>query len=167
MFSGWKALRGDDGGSLVEVALLGALLFPVLLLGTIEVGSLVYASMEIADAAHAGVAFAEQYYMTNSSALPTLANVQTATKNSEPDITSGLLTNPGSTPTVTWTCGCPTGQGATPTTALCSALPTCTSPYLPVVQVTNTASVVPLISFSGLTGSISMSKTASIPLVAN
>jgi Flp pilus assembly pilin Flp len=155
----WRAVRGESGASLVEVALIVGILAPVMLLGTAGVAGLVYASIEVSNGAHAGAAYAAEYYIAHSnSALPTSAQVTTAVQNDTHELTAVL--KPGTTLTVTMATGC---NGASATTG--NSLPSCSSGVLPYVQVTTQATVIPFTKYAGLPSSITMNSQAIINLV--
>jgi Flp pilus assembly protein TadG len=153
-----RKARHEDGSSLVELALLMGILGPLLLLGTTELSLYVYASVELADATHAAASFASQFYFENSnSVLPTQAQVTAAATNDAPELVSMLKT--GSTFTATMATGCGTGAATTGNT-----LPACSSGVLPYVQVTGSATVVPIVSFLPRT-SVAMTSQARVNLV--
>ncbi|MGA2277623.1 MAG: TadE/TadG family type IV pilus assembly protein [Terracidiphilus sp.] len=162
----WRAIREDQGGALVELAIVMGFLLAPMLLGVIDIGSLVYDSIENTNAADAAAEYAAQYYIATAtpgpSALPTLAQVTTAATNESPELQHFLKS--GTTFTVTAATGCGTAaplytgvSGLTP--------PTCAGANLPYVQITAQSTVVPLVHFSVLGGSMTLSNTATIPLV--
>lgn len=152
-----KAIRREDGASLVELALVVGILGPVLLLGTAEVSMLLYASIELTDATHAAASYAARYYSLNSKTLPTQAQVTTAATNDAPEL-QNMLTS-GSSFTATIATGCGTGGATTGNT-----VPSCTAGTLPYVKVTGSASIVPAFQYLNLS-SIQMTSQAEINLV--
>jgi Flp pilus assembly protein TadG len=152
-----KKVRGEDGASLIELALLVGILGPVLLLGTAEVSMLLYASIELTDATHAAASYAARYYSLNSKTLPTQSQVTTAATNDAPELQNMLAS--GSTFTATIATGCGTGGATTGNT-----VPSCTSGTLPYVKVTGSATIVPAFKYLNLS-SIAMTSQAQINLV--
>ncbi|HEY3706580.1 MAG TPA: TadE family protein [Terracidiphilus sp.] len=154
MRTAWR----EQGGSVVELALVMGILGPVLLVGTTELSLYVYASVELTDATHAAASFASQYYFENSnSILPTQTQVTAAATNDAPELVS--LLKSGSTFTATMATGCGTGAATNGNT-----LPTCATGTLPYVQVTGSANVAPIVSFLSGT-SIAMTSRARVNLV--
>ena len=139
-----RRARGEDGGSIMEFALLMAFLGPLLLLGTTELSIYIYASVELADATNAAAAYAAQYYYENSnSTLPSQAAVTAAATNDAPELVS--LVKSGTSFTATIATGCGTGAATTGT-----SIPTCTGGALPYVQVTGQATVSPIVKLLSL-----------------
>jgi Flp pilus assembly protein TadG len=158
MLARWKKIRGDEGSSLVELALVMAFLAPTMLFGTVQIATLVYASIEVSNAAHAGAAYAAQSYIASSdTALPTQSQVTTAAENDSPEIT-GMLQSSSSF-TATTATGC-TGTAA----STGNTVPKNCAAALPYVQVTVTATVVPFIHFIG-PSQVTLNSIATIPLV--
>ena len=83
MLMKWEVVRGDDGASLVETAIIFALLVPVLLFGAIDAGQVVFCLIELSNSAHVGSSYiAQDYALTANLAasaskgeLPPAANV--------------------------------------------------------------------------------------------
>lgn len=135
MLARMKRRRGEEGASLVELALVVGIFAPVLIVGTAETSVLVYASIELSDATHAAAAYAAQYYIQSSdTALPTNAQVSTAASNDSPELTNLLVH--GTSLTATIATGCGSGAATTGNT-----VPSCSSGTLPYVQVTTSATV--------------------------
>jgi Flp pilus assembly protein TadG len=152
---------GNRGSSLVELAVIMTFLFPPMLLGTVEFGGLVYGSIEVSNAAHAGAAYAAQSYMASSetpAVLPTQAEVTAAAINDSPELQNMLQS--GSTFTATMATGCGAGAATAGNT-----VPVCVGTALPYVQVTASATVVPLVKLPGFSGPFTLSNTATINLV--
>jgi Flp pilus assembly protein TadG len=151
-----KKMRRQDGASIVELAFVLGILGPLLLLGTTELSIYVYAGTELADATHAAASFAAQYYFQNSnSTLPTQAQVTAAATNDAPE----LVAMSGTSLTATMVTGCGTSDPGTNST-----VPTCTGGALPYVQITGSATVVPLVSYFR-SPSIAMTSRARVTLV--
>jgi Flp pilus assembly protein TadG len=154
-----KERCNEDGSSLVETALVLAILAPLLLLGTFEMGGLIYASIELSDSAHAAAAYAAQYYISDSgSALPTQSQVSAAAENDAPELLAMLSSE--SLMTTTMATGCGTGAATAGST-----VPSCSSGTLPYVQVTVEATVSPLVRFLSFLQSPTMASQARINLV--
>lgn len=151
-------IRSDRGGAFVEMAFVVAFLLPAMVFGVLEFGGLAYDYIEVCDAANAGASYAAQYYISNSSTLPTSAKVTTAATNDSPELQTALKS--GTTFSVSMATGCGTGAATTGNT-----VPTCTSPAQPYVQVKVTATVVPLLTFSLFPSSYTMTDTATMNLV--
>ena len=82
-----RRARHEDGGSVMEFALLLAFMGPLLLLGTAELSIYIYASVELTDATNAAAAYAAQYYYENSnSSLPSQTAVTAAATNDAPEL---------------------------------------------------------------------------------
>ena len=161
MRAAWRAIRGNRGSSLVELAVIMTFLFPPMLLGTVDFGGLVYASIEVSNAAHAGAAYAVQSYMTSSATpavLPTQAEVTAAAINDSPEL-QNMLNSPSAF-TAAMATGCGSGTAIAGNTVLA-----CSGTDLPFVQVTASAKVAPLVKFPGFFGTFSVSTTATMNLV--
>lgn len=158
MLSWMKKARREDGASILELALVLGILGPLLVLGTLEISVFAYASIELVDATHAAAAYAAQYYILNSDTeLPTQAQVTAAATNDAPELV-GMLKS-GTSFTATMATGCGTGTATTGDT-----IPTCSGGTLPYVQVTGTATVVPIAQYLGMT-SLTMTSKTKIDLV--
>jgi Flp pilus assembly protein TadG len=170
--SGWRKLRGNGGGSLVELALILGTFFPLLIFGTIEIGGLVYDSIEATEAAHAGAVFVAQSYRsgwTSKNPYPGDAAVANAAEEAAPNIPiadfSGTPT--GSTTSNGVVVGCTCGAPTFPLTGgTCSTLPSCSSTDILYVTVQTQAQVSPLIQWSalGLTSPFVMKGQATLEL---
>lgn len=148
----------EGGGALIELAFVMAFLLPAMVFGVLEFGGLAYDYIEVCDAANAGAAYAAQYYIGHSSALPATTAVTTAATNDSPELQTALKS--GTTFTAAMYTGCGTGAATAGNT-----VPTCTSPAQPYVQVKVTATVVPLLTFPLFSSSYTMTDTATMNLV--
>lgn len=158
MLTRMKKIRREEGGSLVELALVVSILGPLLLLGTAEISILVYSSIELADATHAAADYAAQYYIgSNDTALPTQAQVTTSATNDAPELTRMLKS--GTSFTAAMATGCGTGTATSGNT-----VPSCSTGTLPYVQVTGTATVVPIFQYLSIS-SVTMTSHATVYLV--
>lgn len=158
MTSWIKKIRSERGASLAELALLVGILGPVLIVGTFETCVFVYSSIELTDATHAAAEYAAQYYIqSNDTSLPTQSEVTTAAQNDAPELLKMLKS--GTSFTATLATGCGTAAATTGNT-----IPTCTSGNLPYVQVTGSATIVPLGAYLKLT-SLTMTSKSQIDLV--
>jgi Flp pilus assembly protein TadG len=147
-----KAMRDEEGSSLVELSVALYFLLIPLVLGIVGVGMLVYDSIEVSHAAHEGASYASYIYRAKGNFdVTTLGNVTTFAEAAEPDIPASALT----TTPVTVTCGCLTA-GSSATTAVTGACTTgaaiaCASNATPLfVTVTTQANVTPLVNLSWL-----------------
>jgi hypothetical protein len=152
LFSVRKATNGEQGSSIIELAIVMSFFLVPLIFGVTGVGMLIYESIEVSHAAHEGASYASQAFRANSSAFTTtsIANISTFAKAAEPNIpASALTTNP-----VTVTCGC-LAAGSTAqvtgscTTSLSSSYCSSSTPNL-FVTVKTQANVAPLVSLSFL-----------------
>jgi Flp pilus assembly protein TadG len=152
-----ELIRYESGGSLVELAIVLVIFFPLIIVGLLEFGGLVYDYVEVCNASHAGAAYAAQYYVTKSS-LP--SSVTTQVTNDSPELQSTL--KPSTTLSVVEATGCSGGSATTGNT-----VPTCTAPSLPYVQVTVTATVVPpgSLTLPGFPSSFTLTSKAQMTLV--
>jgi Flp pilus assembly protein TadG len=132
-------LRAQDGSSLIEFALVVALILTPLLLGMLEFGRVFFAKIEVTDAARAGVAYGSR----NLVSAADLAGSQTAALNDAPDNISGTMTA-----TAAMICECSDG-----TVMKCAnAASTCSTPKhsMDYVQVNTQATIDPLFHVPGL-----------------
>jgi Flp pilus assembly protein TadG len=164
------SLRNENGGALVELALVFFFFLPPMMLGTIEFGSLMYCSIENVDAAHAGAAYAAAYYIQNtSSALPPVSvdqtselSVTTVAAKAAPELQNFLSTSSSTPFSVTVTSGCGT---AAPLYTNVNTVPSCASAVLPYITVTVVSEVKPLVTFPGFPGPFTLINSATMPLV--
>jgi hypothetical protein len=176
IFAIWKALDGESGASLVELAVAMTFLFPPMLIGTVDIASLAYDSIENSSAARAGAAYAAQYYISTQipgpPTLPTVAQVTSAATTDSPELQNVLKS--GTTFNVTIYTGCGTAAPTytyTSTSSGTISYPSsangnaCATGVLPYVEVATSSTVVPLLHFSALGGSLSLNNTATINLV--
>lgn len=143
---GLHLLRGEQGASLVELALLLPLL-SLLLVGAIDFGRAFYLEIEIAGAAHAAAMYGSQN--------PTdTTGMQTAAEDDAPNV-PGL-----SVQTATYGCECSDGSNYS---ASCTTTPSCPSNNeVYRVNVTVQATYNPLVPWPGIPSSMSFSSSASM-----
>lgn len=142
----FRYLRGEDGASLAETALLLPLL-SLLLMGAVDFGNALYISTEIAGAAHAAALYGSQY--------PTdTAGMMTAAQDDAPDV-PGLTVG-----TPSYGCECSDG---TSYSARCSITPSCPSKNsVYVMNVTVSGTYKLLVPWPGFPSSLSLSSSASM-----
>jgi Flp pilus assembly protein TadG len=146
-------LRGESGGSLVEIALCIPLLGAPLLIGTVETGMALYDSIEVSNAAHAGTA----YGMMSSTFAADSAGMTTAAKGEAADMGSLLSV----TPTTYFACSQSiAGTQYTSQTAANSACTGTLNHSLEFVQVTTSASVPIPFRVPGLPISFNLASTS-------
>jgi Flp pilus assembly protein TadG len=142
----YRALDGDSGSALVELALVVALLGVPLLLGTAQMGFLIYDSIEVSDAANAGAL----YGMRSSTYSADNAGMTTAAQADAADFGTKLSV----TPTSYYVCALAVnGTQYTGSSAQQNATAACTGAgnhALQFVQVNTSATVTPLIHCPGL-----------------
>jgi Flp pilus assembly protein TadG len=138
--------RGEEGTSLVELAIL-APMFLLLLVGAIDFGRAYYLSVELAGAAHAAALYGSEN--------PTdTAGMKTTAEDDAPDVPDLSVGTP------TYGCECADGSGYS---ANCQTAPTCASNNeVYRVNVTVTATYNTLLPWPGIPSSMSFSSTASI-----
>ncbi len=143
--------KRDDGGSLVELALVCPI-FLLLLFAAIDLGRAFYVKLEVVSAAHAGAEYGSQ----NPSDI---AGMQAAAKQNAPDVSNLIVATPD------WGCECSDG---TSYSAHCSTVPTCTAGsdrgnnVVHRVQVTTSAAYQPLVPWTVIPASIPLSSTATV-----
>jgi Flp pilus assembly protein TadG len=137
-----RLLRGDGGGSAVELALMLPL-FLLLLVGTVDMGRAFYTAIEVSSAAAAGVAYGVQN-PTDTAGMQAAATLDAA------DVT-------GIVPVATWGCECSDGSSGS---ANCASTPSCTTNVVKYVQVVTTFTYVPLFKYPGVPVSIPLTGKA-------
>ena len=139
-------LRGEGGGSLVELALVMPL-FLLLMLGALDFGRAYYLSIEIAGAAHAAAVYGSQN--------PTdTTGMTTAAQDDAPNVPNLSVGTP------TYGCECSDGSNYS---ATCTTAPSCPSNNAVYrVNVTVTATYTPLFPWPGIPSSMSLSSSASM-----
>jgi Flp pilus assembly protein TadG len=148
-----SALNSDSGSSLIELALIVAILGAPLMLGSAEVGFLVYDSIEVSNAAHAGAMYG---MMSNTNASNT-ATITTAAQSEAADFGTNLAV----TPTVFWACSAAeSGTQYTTSSAAASACTGGTNHALEFVQVAVSATATPPIHLPGLPASYPLTSTS-------
>jgi Flp pilus assembly protein TadG len=141
MIRRWKAIRGEEGSSFVELMLVIAFLILPLMVGMTGFGILVYDYIEVSDAAEAGASYASEYFRTNS-AFPT--NAATVAQAAEANIPSASVSIPAVY------CGCSSAGSTSAVTGSCSSVTaasaaTCTgNGDIEFVTVTTNAAVDPV-----------------------
>ena len=164
----WKRKQGEEGATIVEMALVFSIFFPPLLFGTIEIANLLYAWIEVAEVSHAGAVYAEQSWRTANGwsttvPYPGTPLIQSIAQASAPDIAASSFTGTGDGVTVKCVC-----SGSLTTDQGCSTVSsaTCGSGTL-YVTVNTTVSITPLIPvhlLSALPTKIPMSSSATMEL---
>jgi Flp pilus assembly protein TadG len=138
----WRALAGNDGTSLPELAFV----LPVLILflvTAVDLGRAFYYGMAVSSAAHAAAIYGVQN--------PTdTAGMIAAATSSAPNVSS-LNTN------VSYGCECGDGTSAVPN---CGTPPTCTNNYVNYVSVNTSATYIPMIIYPGLPKSFTLTGSA-------
>ncbi len=139
-------LGGEEGSSLVELALLTPL-FLLLLMGGTDFGRAYYLSVELAGAAHAAALYGAQD--------PTdTTGMQAAAQDDAPDVPNLSVGTP------TYGCECSDGSHYS---ASCTTTPSCPSnTEVYRVNVTVTATYTPLFSWPGIPSSMTFSSSASM-----
>jgi Flp pilus assembly protein TadG len=139
-------LRGEQGASLVELALVMPLLM-LLLVGAIDFGRAFYLEIEIAGAAHAAAMYGSQN--------PTdTTGMQTTAQDDAPNVPNLSVV------TATYGCECSDGSSYS---AICTTTPSCpnkTEVYR--VDVTVQGTYDPLIPWPGIPSPMSFSSSASV-----
>ena len=143
---GLDLLRSEDGGSLVELAMLLPL-FVVLLLGAVDFGRAYYLAIEVAGAAQAGAAYGSQ----NPTDTTGMTNAAQADAPNVQNLTVG---------TPTYGCECSDGTNYS---ASCSSTPSCSSNNVVYrVKVTVQGSYAPLLPWPGIPSTMSLRSSASM-----
>lgn len=140
----YPLLRGEHGGSLVEIALLVPLLV-VLLFAAVDLGRALYLSQELAGAAHAAAMYGAQHPADT-------AGMTTAAQDGAPDVPNLSVGTP------TYGCECADG---TAYSASCAVQPSCTD-RVDRVNVTVSGTYTPLLHWPGFLSSMSLSSSASM-----
>jgi Flp pilus assembly protein TadG len=145
----------DQGGSLVELALILSIFLPLLLLGTAEVGTFVYYSVEVSNAAHAGA----MYGMSSSGASADASGIRAAAQAEASDLGSNLNV----TSSYYWACSA--AQGGTQYTSETDASAACptsnqSNHKLEFVKVAVSAAVTPVIHCPGLPATLTLNSTS-------
>jgi Flp pilus assembly protein TadG len=139
-------LRGEEGSSLVELALLLPL-FLLLLFGALDFGRAFYLQMEITGAAHAAAVYGAQD-PTDTTGMKNTA------QDDAPNVPNLSVGNP------TYGCECPDG---TSYSANCATTPTsCSTTFVRRVNVTVSATYSPLFPWPKVPSSMSFSSSASM-----
>ena len=141
-------LRGQDGGALVELAMLLPF-FTLLMLGAIDVGRAYYLAIEVAGAAHAAAAYGSQN--------PTdTTGIKNAAQDDAPNVPNLSVGTP------TYGCECADGSSYS---ASCSTTPSSCPNSLNVVyrvNVTVQGSYTTLIPWPRVPSSLTFTSTASM-----
>jgi Flp pilus assembly protein TadG len=141
-------LRGEQGGSLVELAMMLPL-FTLLLFGSIDFGRAYYLAMEVAGAAQAAAAYGSQN--------PTdTTGIKDAAQDDAPNVPSLTVNTP------TYGCECADGSSYS---ASCATTPSSCPNNLNVVyrvNVTVKGTYTPLLPWPGVPSSLSFSSSASM-----
>jgi Flp pilus assembly protein TadG len=150
---GWRGMRDDAGGSLVELGLMLSILGVPLMLGVVYMGNLEHYSIEISNAAHSGA----MYGMRSSTYASNGTGITTAARNEASDFGTALAV----TPTTYYACS--NAEGGTTYTTQALATAGCTGTgnhYLEFLQVVVNGSVTPLGKVSGMARTVSLSSTS-------
>jgi Flp pilus assembly protein TadG len=123
---------GEQGASLVEFALVLPF-FLALFLGAIEFGRLFYIAAEVTTAAQAGALYGTQ----NPSDV---SGMKAAAQQGASNLT-------GLNAAATYGCECSDGTNSTPS---CTATPSCSYNYVTYIDVTTSASYVPIFRYPGI-----------------
>lgn len=138
-------LCGDEGASLLELALTMPLLL-LLLVAATDFGRAYYLAMEVAGAAHAGA----EYGFQN----PTdTTGIQAAAKDDAPDVPNLTVATPA------YGCECSDG---TSYSASCTATPSCLNNVVYTVKVTVSTTFKPLLPWPGIPSAFSLSNSATM-----
>jgi len=100
--------KADDGGAMVELAIVASLLIPILF-GVVDLGRMYYEGIEVANAAHAGAEYGSLYPSDTT-------GITAAATQSAPDLTTLVIGTP------TWGCECSDGSLYS---ASCAVTPAC------------------------------------------
>ena len=131
-FGGLRAVGGDEGQSLIELALVLPLLL-LLVVGAVDMGRAYDAAVQVSSSAVAGAIYGTQ--------MPTdVVGMVGAAK-----LDAAAL--PTLVPVATWGCECSDGSSVTP---LCVVAPSCAVNAVRYVQVTTVATYVPLLPWPGI-----------------
>ena len=152
----YGVLRGESGGSLVELAFIVSILVPPLLLGITDMAMVLYFSIEISNAAHAGA----MYGMRTSPSAGDTTGITTAAKGEASDFVAANVTV---TPTSYWTCNIAQG-GTTYATSAAATSPCTAISAIPLqfVKVVVSAPVSPPFHCCGIPATITLSRTSII-----
>jgi Flp pilus assembly protein TadG len=134
----------EAGSSLVEIAFFLPLLL-LLLMGVVDFGRAYYLANEVAGAAHAGAIYGSQN-------ITDTTGMQNAAKLNAPDV-SGLSA------TASWGCECSDG---THSSASCTLTPTCSVNVVYYATVTATATYKPIVPWTGINSSMTMTRSATM-----
>jgi Flp pilus assembly protein TadG len=146
-------LLGENGNSIIELAVIIAFFAPPLLFGTTDMAVLVYGSIEVSNAAHAGALYGSR---STTFAVDT-ADIRTAAQSEA----SSFGTNLTVTPTAYYACSA--AQGGTQYATSAAATSACTgslgSPLL-FVQVLTSAPLTLPFSCCGMTSPVTLRGTS-------
>jgi Flp pilus assembly protein TadG len=140
--------RFERGSSLVEVALLFAILVPPLLFGVIDFGRAFYFSIEVTNAARAGA----QYGAQNSTTAQDTTGIISAATSEAADVARLTLM-----PAPTYFCQCVGSSGPPGTTTSCTS-PSCTggNHVVGYLQVNTQTAYTPLFPYPGVPSPITL-----------
>lgn len=148
-----RALRGDNGNSMIELALILGIFGAPLLLGTTQVALLIYDSIEVTSAAHA----AAMYGMQGLAYASDTANMVSAAQSEASDFGTTLTV----TPTLYYACSIAVGGTQySGTNAQSNATAACTGGTnhpLEFVQVVTQKAVKTAVHFPGLPTTVTLS----------
>lgn len=178
-FRGWLVvLRRQSGQTILEVALLTPILL-ALLLGVIELGRYAYFGILVGNAARAGAAYNSQTLGLSSDGVG-MCNAAgndffqsggfTCTANSVTSYTAtGSATGAGTLNlTLSTSCGCESAGDMPPPNPPGSCSPAselaCANQWVVTVSVTASGTISPLVNYPGLPSSLTVTRTATLPV---
>jgi Flp pilus assembly protein TadG len=150
--------QGEDGGALVELALIAPFIIFPLMLAALDLGALSYNSIQISNAAHV----AALYGMQGTCCVLQTSQMQTVAQNEAPAFGSNLTVTPTSYYACSASQASPTWTGplnVIDSTSLATAKSNCTGAsghVLAFVMVTTSAPVPLPFHCCGITGSVTV-----------
>jgi Flp pilus assembly protein TadG len=166
------SFRDEQGGALVEVALVASFVLLPMMLGAFELGRVAHYAIEVQNAARAGASYGAENVSNASS-----STVTQAAQNDAPDLTS-LVATPGSAcvcETLNTTTNVPTYNPSSGTTNCSNAIiiscttsnSTTTQYVINYVTVSTSATVNPIFSVGGLPGSYTLHGYSALRVLPN
>lgn len=162
----------DEGGALVEVALVASFILLPMMLGAFELGRVAHYAVEVQNAARAGASYGAENVSNAGS-----ATVTQAAKNDAPDLSS-LAVTPGSAcvcETLTTATNTPSYNPTSGTTSCSSSIITsCTTAngtttqyVINYVTVSTQATINPIFNVKGLPGSYTLNGYSALRVLPN
>ena len=148
-----RRISDDQGGALVELAVVLAVFGIPLVLGTLYTGTLLYDGIEISNAAHAGAL----YGMQSMAMASDTAGITRAAQSEAPDFGAGLTV----VPAVYYACSA--SEDGTQYATQAAATAACTGGTnhpLEFLQVTASGAAKPLANVPGLPSAVTLSRTS-------